>query len=147
MWRSTVDFAKLKICRVLLLYLLKHKFYLSRNWIFLTVYRIQKLKIKACFSQNSIAKTCFFLSQAKKVSNEVINRSFENFIPGKQVNTTKEYIWQTNLKFNVQNMNLHKQVALHLIVLKVLSIIFFILLHSFSCNSIPFSSHGIIGCS
>ena len=34
----------------------------------------------------------------------------------KQVNATKEYIWQTILKFKFQNNNLHKQVALRFIV-------------------------------
>ena len=58
MWKSPVDFLKLKMLRVLL-YLLKHKFHLNEKWIFPANYGTQKLKSKTCFSQTSKVKTCF----------------------------------------------------------------------------------------
>ena len=53
-----VDFARLKMLTVLL-YLLKYKFHYSENWVFVAVYRIQKLKTKTCFSQTSKVKASF----------------------------------------------------------------------------------------
>ena len=51
-----------------LVYLLKHKFYLNKNRVFLAIFAIQKLKTKTCFSQTLIAK---ILSQAKNVIREI----------------------------------------------------------------------------
>ena len=52
------------------------------------------------------------ISKLKIVTNEII----KNYICEKQVSITKECIWHTNLKVNVQIINQHKQVTLHLIV-------------------------------
>ena len=57
-WKSPDDFPKLKMFRVLV-YLLKCKFHFNRNWIFVAIYIIQKLKTKTCFSQTLIVKACF----------------------------------------------------------------------------------------
>ena len=54
------------------------------------------------------------ISKLKIVTNEII----KNYICEKQVGITKECIWHTHLKFNVQSINQHKQVTLHLIVFK-----------------------------
>ena len=43
MWKSPVDFPKLKMLRVLV-YLLKYKFQFLINWIFIAIYGILKLK-------------------------------------------------------------------------------------------------------
>ena len=66
MWKSSVDFPKLKMLRVLM-YLLKYKFYFHENWIFVAIYGIKKLKTKTCFSQTLKVKPCF---QAKNVIRE-----------------------------------------------------------------------------
>ena len=58
MWKSPVDFPKLKMLRFLV-YLLKYKFHFNKNWIFVAIYGIQKLKTKTCFSQTLKPKTCF----------------------------------------------------------------------------------------
>ena len=39
MWKSPVDFQKLKMFRVLV-YLLKYKFHFNKNWIFVAIYGI-----------------------------------------------------------------------------------------------------------
>ena len=49
MWKSPVDFPRLKILGVLV-YLLKYKFYFNENWIFAAIYGIQTLKAKTYFS-------------------------------------------------------------------------------------------------
>ena len=66
MWKSSVDFPKLKMLRVLV-YLLKYKFYFDKNWIFVAIYGIKKLKTKTCFPQTLKIKPCF---QAKNVIRE-----------------------------------------------------------------------------
>ena len=43
---------------MVLVYILKHNFHLNENAIFIPIYKIQKLKAKADFSQTSKAKTC-----------------------------------------------------------------------------------------
>ena len=64
MWKSLVNFPKLKMLRVLV-YLLKYKFHFNKNCVFVALYGIQKLKTKTCFSQTFEVKTCF---QAKNCS-------------------------------------------------------------------------------
>ena len=64
MWKSPVDFPKLKMLRVLV-YLLKYKFHFNKNWIFVAIYGIQKLKTKTCFSQNFKSKN--IVSKLKNV--------------------------------------------------------------------------------
>ena len=45
-------FYEVEDASAVLVYLLKYKFYLGKNWIFLAIYKIQKSKAKTCFSQN-----------------------------------------------------------------------------------------------
>ena len=89
-WKSAVDFPELKILRVLL-YLLKYKFHLNKNWIFVPIYGIRILKTKVCF-------LIFNYPKLKNVINKIINRKLH-------ISITKMCIWPTNLKFSVQNMN------------------------------------------
>ena len=56
MWKSPVDFPKLKLLRVLV-YHLKYRFYFNENWIFVAIYGIQKFKT-TCFSATLKVKTC-----------------------------------------------------------------------------------------
>ena len=58
MWKSLVDFPKMKMLRVLA-YLFKYKSHFNKNWIFVAIYGIQKLRTKTCFSQALKVKTCF----------------------------------------------------------------------------------------
>ena len=72
MWKS---FSKLKILRVIA-YLLKYKFDLNESWIFLAIYKTQKLNAKTCFSKTSKGETCFLkinYLKIKYVINEEIN--------------------------------------------------------------------------
>ena len=64
MWKSPVDFPKLKMLRVLV-YLLKYKFHFNKNCVFVALYGIHKLKTKTCFYQTFKVKTSF---QAKNCS-------------------------------------------------------------------------------
>ena len=89
MWKS-VDFPKLKILRVLV-FLFKYKFHFNESWIFVAIDGIQKLKTKTYFFQT--------------LKNKIMRQFIENYIREKLVRTTKECIWHTNLKFNVQNIN------------------------------------------
>ena len=57
MWKSPVDFQKLKMLMVLVY--LWYKFHFNKNWIFVAIYGIQKLKTKTCFSQNFKSKNMF----------------------------------------------------------------------------------------
>ena len=73
MWKSPVGFPKLTMGGVFV-YLLKHKFYFNKNWIFVASYSIQKLKTKTCFSHHSdTIKTVF--SPLKDIV-EIFGRSF-----------------------------------------------------------------------
>ena len=64
MWKSLVDFPKMKMLRVLA-YLFKYKSHFNKNWIFVAIYGIQKLKTKTCFSQNFKSKN--IVSKLKNV--------------------------------------------------------------------------------
>ena len=58
MWKSPVDFQKLKMLMVLVY--LWYKFQFNKNWIFVAIYGIQKLKTKKhVFHKTLKAKTCF----------------------------------------------------------------------------------------
>ena len=63
MWKSPVDFQKLKMLMVLVY--LWYKFHFNKNWIFVAIYGIQKSKTKTCFSQNFKSKN--IVSKLKNV--------------------------------------------------------------------------------
>ena len=96
MWKSPVDFQKLKMLMVLVY--LWYKFHFNKNWIFVAIYRIQKLKTRTCFSQNFKSKN--IVSKLKNCNYEMIINW--KYICEKQVSITKECTWHTNLKFDVQ---------------------------------------------
>ena len=68
MWKSPVDFQKLKMLMVLVY--LWYKFHFNKNWIFVAIYGIQKSKTKTSFSQNFKSKNIFF--KLKIVNYEII---------------------------------------------------------------------------
>ena len=68
MWKSFVDFQKLKMLMVLVY--LWYKFHFNKNWIFVAIYGIQKLKTKHVFPKTLKVKTCF---RAKNCNYKIIN--------------------------------------------------------------------------
>ena len=57
MSKSPADFQKLKMLTVLVY--LWYKFHFNKNRKFVAIYGIQKLKTKACFSENFKSKNIF----------------------------------------------------------------------------------------
>ena len=83
MWKSPVDFPKLKMLRVLV-------------YLEIQISIFNKLNIYSYLWDSKIKN----ISKLKIVTNEII----KNYICEKQV-SIKECIWHTNLKFNVQSIN------------------------------------------